>query len=434
MEIITTHKSADFDALASMMAATLLYPDAIPVRPNDLNPNVKAFLSIHKDIFDTYLPKEADLDAVTRMIVVDTGSWSRLDNSVRKLKDKPDLEILVWDHHPEGDLPASWTCREEMGATVTLLIRQLREKEMALTPVQATLFLLGLYEDTGNLTFNSTKAEDALAASYLLSHGADLNVLTSFLRTVYGERQKDVLFEMLAAGDATKMDVKGHKVAITRLLVEGHVGNLSVVVNMYREIMNVDAAFGIFTDEERRQTFVIGRSKSEELNVGTLMRSLGGGGHPGAGSAMLKSVNPDAVHGQVCELLEGNQQSSVQLSDLMSYPVVSVASDTPMNEVWEVLSEQGCTGLPVTDGDTLVGVISRRDFRKVRKESQKKAPVRAFMSKDPVTIDPGLSPMEAAKLMVKYDIGRLPVIEDGSIIGIISRSDTMRYFYDLLPD
>jgi CBS domain-containing protein len=36
--------------------------------------------------------------------------------------------------------------------------------------------------------------------------------------------------------------------------------------------------------------------------------------------------------------------------------------------------------------------------------------------------------------MVKHDIGRLPVIQDGKIIGIISRSDAMRYFYDVLPD
>jgi CBS domain-containing protein len=42
--------------------------------------------------------------------------------------------------------------------------------------------------------------------------------------------------------------------------------------------------------------------------------------------------------------------------------------------------------------------------------------------------------MQAARLMVKHDIGRLPVVEGGRIIGIITRSDAMLYFYDLLPD
>ena len=128
MDIITTHKNADFDAVASMVAATLLYPGAIPVRPNDLNPNVKAFLSIHKDIFDTYLPKETELKKVQRMVVVDTGSWARLDGHLRKLKDQKDLELILWDHHPEGDIEAGWTCRESMVATVTLHVRNMREQ------------------------------------------------------------------------------------------------------------------------------------------------------------------------------------------------------------------------------------------------------------------------------------------------------------------
>ena len=78
--------------------------------------------------------------------------------------------------------------------------------------------------------------------------------------------------------------------------------------------------------------------------------------------------------------------------------------------------------------------ISRRDFRRVKKDSQLKAPVKAFMTQTVRTIDPGKSPLEAARLMVKHDIGRLPVVEEGKIIGIITRSDAMLYFYDLLPD
>ena len=79
-------------------------------------------------------------------------------------------------------------------------------------------------------------------------------------------------------------------------------------------------------------------------------------------------------------------------------------------------------------------MISRRDFRKIKKESQLKAPVKAFMTTKVLAIEPGKSPMEAARLMVKHDIGRLPVVEKGRIIGIITRSDAMLYFYDLLPD
>ena len=86
---------------------------------------------------------------------------------------------------------------DAVGANITLLIRNLKEQNKRLTPIQATLFLAGLYEDTGNLTFPATKAEDALAAAYLLQQDADLSVLTSFLRPAYGEGQRKILTRML---------------------------------------------------------------------------------------------------------------------------------------------------------------------------------------------------------------------------------------------
>jgi tRNA nucleotidyltransferase (CCA-adding enzyme) len=105
-----------------------------------------------------------------------------------------------------------------------------------------------------------------------------------------------------------------------------------------------------------------------------------------------------------------------------------------MAQVLAFLEDKGCTGFPVVDDDRLMGVISRRDFKKLKKSAQMQAPVKAFMSTKNITIEPDKSPMEAARLMVKHDIGRLPVVKDGRIVGIMSRSDTMRYFYDLLPD
>jgi CBS domain-containing protein len=118
----------------------------------------------------------------------------------------------------------------------------------------------------------------------------------------------------------------------------------------------------------------------------------------------------------------------------MSFPVFFVPPDTSMAEVAKILRRRGCTGLPVVDDERLVGIISRRDFKKVRREDQLQAPVKAFMSTRVISIKPGNSPIQAAQVMVRHDIGRLPVVEDGRIIGIITRSDAMMYFYDLLPD
>jgi nanoRNase/pAp phosphatase (c-di-AMP/oligoRNAs hydrolase) len=409
-----------------------MYPDAIPVLPKNTNPNVKAFLSIHKDIFKTSSFDDISIEDVKRLIVVDINSWGRLGR-LRKLKNKKNLEVHLWDHHTNvGDIKPTWKCQEAVGANITLMIRQLKQEKKILTPIQATLFLAGLYEDTGNLTFPASTAEDAYAAAYLLERKADLNIISSFLRPAYGEKQKNVLFKMLES--AKRDTVNGYSVSFCKLDLKDYVDNLAVVVHMYREILNVDAAFGVFVDEDRDKCMVIGRSNADGLDIGSIMRGMGGGGHPAAGSAVLKSVNPDVVEEIIRALIEGNQQASVQISDLMSFPVFTVPSNTSMKAVASMLREKGCTGFPVVENGKLVGVISRRDFKKLKKESRLKAPVKAFMSTKVMTIEPGKSPIQAARLMVKHDIGRLPVVDGGNIIGILTRSDTMLYFYDLLPD
>lgn len=432
MQIITTHKNTDFDALASVIAATLIYSDSIPILPKSLNPNVKAFLSIHKDLLQVSTIDDIDPGEITRLIVVDVNRWERLDR-MASLRNKADLEIFLWDHHINaGDIKADFQCQEPSGANVTLLIRQIQKERKLITPIQATLFLAGVYEDTGNLTFPSTTAQDAYAAAYLLEQKADLSIISNFLRPAYGEKQKDILFKMLESAERT--NIKGRAVSINKVEVRGHVDSLAVVVRMYMEIVNVDVAFGVFSDSDRQRCMVIGRSSVNGFDVGAVMRSMGGGGHPNAGAALLKSINADAAEKQIKDIIMGDQQASVQISDLMSFPVITVSVDTPMDDVARILRQKGCTGLPVVSEGALVGMISRRDFRRIKKESQLTAPVKAFMTQNVKTISPGRSPLEAARMMVKHDIGRLPVVEADKVIGIITRSDTMLYFYDLLPD
>jgi CBS domain-containing protein len=104
-----------------------------------------------------------------------------------------------------------------------------------------------------------------------------------------------------------------------------------------------------------------------------------------------------------------------------------------MAEAAALLRREGCTGMPVVEEGRPVGMISRRDFKKIRREKHLERPVKAYMSTPVHTIEPGSSPMKAARLMIRHDIGRLPVVQDGRIIGIVTRSDAMAYFYDLMP-
>lgn len=232
MRIITTHKNVDFDALASMMAATVLYPEAIPVMPNNLHPNVRRFLAVHKNVFDSRSIREIDFGQITTMIVVDTCRWDRLEADCRSLA-KQEINIHLWDHHPDiGDIEANWCCQKPMGATVTLLLGEIQSQQLPITPISATLFLAGIYEDTGNLSFPSTRAEDALSAGFLLQEGADLSIVAEYLRPAYGKTQKSILFKMLDSSNS--FTIGSVKASICKVDIDGHVSNLAVVVDTYR--------------------------------------------------------------------------------------------------------------------------------------------------------------------------------------------------------
>jgi len=393
---------------------------------------VQAFLSIHKDLFTMNKFKDVNLDNVKKLVVVDTNQWKRIDK-LKVLAKRQDISIHVWDHHDTPtDMDATKVVSDTLGACTTLFVEEFEKKQIQISPMQATLFLAGIYEDTGNLAFPSTTARDAKAVAFLLSNHADLSVLENFLRPAYGAKQKDVLFEMLQ--NAKRIKIDGFRISICEMEITGHTNTLSLVVHMYRDILNVDAAFGIFNDTKKKRCIIIARSGVDSLNVGQMMRIMGGGGHPAAGSALLKDVNPVGVKEWILELIRQNQRSSVHIGDLMSFPIETIDAKTNIKKVAAILKEKGVSGMPVTQDSKLVGIISRRDINKLKKASQWRAPAKAFMSTDVITAPPKMSVPKAARLLVKHDIGRLPVVDDGKIIGIFTRSDAMLYYYDLLPE
>lgn len=431
MHIATTHRNADFDGLASIIALTLLYPGTIAVCPKNVNPNVHRFLSLHKTAFAIILAGEVRLDEVTRLIIADTNQWRRLDR-VDQLRGREGVEVLLWDHHLGlGDVNPHWQCVEKIGATITLLVRELRAQQIALTPLQATLFLLGLYEDTGQLTFSSTTPEDARAAAFLLEQGADLTIAVDFLNMAYGEVQKKVLFRLMR--DAEQHEIKGKRVGLGVVHINKHV-ELAMVVQLYGKIVNADAVFVIFVNEGGG-CFIIGRSSTPEIDVNAILQRFGGGGHPGAGSATMHetAMAPGEIRQKMLAALHEVQRGGALVADMMSFPVTTVDPSTPMYEIQQIMDEEKIRGVIVEEQDKLQGIVVLWDLKKLRLRKQWDSPVKAFMNRNVSTISPDALASEAAELMVQKNIGHLPVVQGEKVIGIVTRTDIINYLYGMLP-
>lgn len=433
MQIVTTHKNTDFDALASVIAATMLYPGSVGVVPKSVNTNVAKFLSTHKTAFNIVLPNEIDHSQVRRLIVVDTDQWRRLDR-MEGLQQRDDLEILLWDHHLNGgDIQADWRCQEIVGATVTLLIREMKAREMELNPLVSTVLLIGLYEDTGHLSYPSTRPEDAAAAAYLLENGADLNVASVFLNPPYEEVQRDILFMMMQ--NSEKIQHNHRSIGINILKLEQKVPMLAAIVSMYRKIINADAVFVIIVNDDKSST-VIGRSGSDRLDIGALLRNFGGGGHPAAGSATVKTADftPEQLKEAIIGQIKESRMAGATVADLMSFPVTIVPGSTPMSGIRDIMQKEKIRGVLVGSEDNLEGIIVLWDLKKLKKEKQWARPVKAFMARKISTISPDMQPSQAAQIMVKKNIGHLPVVHENRVIGIVTRTDILTYFYGMLPE
>ena len=177
--IITAHINADFDALAGIVAASKLYPDAVLIFPGSQDKQIRNFfVETALYLFKFKQFKQIDPASVQKLVVVDTRQKSRIEH-VAPVLENPDLRVEVYDHHPPSadDLNADFCVVKPWGSVTAILIDILRQKNMTLSPDEATLLGLGLYEDTGNFTFPATTRHDLEGAAWLLEMGMDLNVI-----------------------------------------------------------------------------------------------------------------------------------------------------------------------------------------------------------------------------------------------------------------
>ncbi len=175
---------------------------------------------------------------------------------------------------------------------------------------------------------------------------------------------------------------------------------------------------------------VIGRSHIEGTNLNELFQPLGGGGHSQAASTRLRDVDPQAIIEQLVNQLKDQIPQPPTAQELMSSPVRTIRPQTTISEAQRILLRYGHSGLSVVDEqDQLVGVVSRRDIDLALHHGFGHAPVKGYMTKNIKTITPQAPLSEIESLMVTYDIGRLPVLEKGQLVGIVTRTDVLRQLH-----
>ncbi|HJS48975.1 MAG TPA: CBS domain-containing protein, partial [Gaiellaceae bacterium] len=430
-EVIATHGNTDFDAFAAMLAARLLYPGAV-VAVGSLNRNVRDFYRLHADELGAIVEtSNLELDAIRRLVVIEAGTASRL-GELEPVALDPAVEKSLFDHHRESTIPP-WVHEEAAvvstdGALTTTLVGILAEREILPTPLEATTFALGIHEDTGSLTYPSSTQRDADALAWCLRHGARQDLIATYLHMPLAEAERDLLHALQDSLES--VDAQGEEILLAAVRWPEYVDGIS---NLAHKIVDLtDARALVVLVEMDARVFAVARSRTDEIDASVLTTALGGGGHAQAASAITR-VGLDEARAVVLEALGRAQRTPRRARDVMSTPPRSVGPDDTVRDAMTLCQRHGQSGVFVVEGTRLVGGVSREDLDKAVGHGLAHAPVRGIMSSRVTTASESTTLAELQALVTAAEDGRVAVLRDDGLVGVVSRSDLLRVLEGVEP-
>jgi len=430
-EVIATHGNTDFDAFAAMLAARRLYPGAV-VAVGALNRNVRDFFRLHADELEGIVEiSRLELDAIRRLIVVETTHASRLGDLEAVALD-PQVEKALFDHHSDADLP-EWIDPEaavlsQDGALTTTLVGILAERELLPTPLEATTFALGIHEDTGSLTYPTSTQRDADALAWCLRHGARQDLVSAYLHTPLAAGERDLLHALTDALEP--LDAGGEELLLAAVRWPEHIEGISNLAHKIVDLTDTKALVVLVEMDER--VFAVTRSRSDRIDASVLAAALGGGGHAQAASAIFRG-GLDEARARVLAELEGAQREPRRARNVMSTPARSVGPDESVGEAMILCQRHGQSGVFVVDNGHLVGAVSREDLDKAIGHGLAHAPVRGIMSGRAVTASEDTTLPELQVLVTNADDGRVAVLREDELVGVVARADLLRALEGVEP-
>jgi tRNA nucleotidyltransferase (CCA-adding enzyme) len=431
MHLITTHLNADFDGLASMIAVRKLYPDAVLAFPGSQERNVRDFISqslLYK--YDFLKTKNVDLQSIETLIVVDTRSSKRL-GPLAKCLDNPGLKIHLYDHHPQnsGDLTGEIEKVEDFGSTTTLLITILQQKMIDITPEEATLFALGIYEDTGSLTHLTTTPADLKAAAWLVEKGAKLDQVAQFITHELTSIQISLLHELMKT--AKQYTIQNIEVVVITHSLPHYMDEFALIVRRFMAMENINVLFALISMGGR--IYLIARSRIADVNVGIIARDFGGGGHSTAASATMRDITLIQAQEKLIQTLHKYIHPQPIAREMMSQPAITIPPMATITEAKVILTRYNITALPVCSGisassgqsSPIQGIITRQIIEKAAHHHLEYLPVSDYMTTEVESLPLNATLADIQELIIEHHQRLIPIVEDKTIIGIITRTDLL---------
>ena len=432
--LITCHSNADFDALAAMCAAALIYGPCDVLFPGTQEANLQTFYQELKErpgaapgctFLDDRVP---DFSKYGRLVAVDTRRRSRLRH-VWPLLDNPGTRIEVWDHHPEtSDDVHAHVCHAEIcGAVTTLLIEEIQKLNIAVPRETATVLGLGIYSDTGSFSFSSVTQRDFAAAGWLLGRGMDINIIsekTAFSMTKEHIRALNALLE-----SAQTYHINGADVVLAEATLDSYLDDFAFLAHKMMEMEKFDILFAIGRMDDRIQ--IVARSRSHAVNVGAVCSAFGGGGHAYAASASVRDKTLSEVRDGILTQLYLQEEGEKTAKDYMSQPAIGIEEGHTIAEADELMLHFGLKTMPVFAPMTrrCTGLIDSQITQKAIAHGLAGAPLTDYMRRNLKTLPVTATLRDITTVIVGARQRLVPIVSGGSsVVGVVSRTDLINIF------
>ena len=259
-------------------------------------------------------------------------------------------KYLVIDHHSIDEAPpAGWTLiSEPVGANTTLLVEMISAQGHTVTREQATLMALGIHEDTGSLTYAATTDRDARALTWLMEQGADIQVIGRWVHHPLSAAQRTLLSELKERTEFLRLYEYYVGIAIARVIDFGD--EFSALAARLRDDLDVDALFVLIEQADAVQ--MIARSTTDDIDVATIARAVGGGGHARAAAAVSHDCTGAAIRDRIVdlttEMVETNRRARVTVGQIMSAGTPrTIAPEITIADALTLMRRYGHEGFPV---------------------------------------------------------------------------------------
>lgn len=431
LKIITGHNNMDLDCIGSIVMARYLFPDHQPVAQRLIHPVAKGIFNLYQNELNFLSARDLKGQVLKRAVIVDTNSYLRVREIIEAIPHE-NIEFEIFDHHEQE------SCKEfenavvhisSNGANVTQLVLELMKRNIHVTDIDATIALAGIYSDTGYFAYQNVTSDDFTAASYLIEHKASVNIIAKYMRVLKENYQLELFHKIM--NDMIYQEINGHFVILAYLVLDKQKGGLAAVIEQLSDVEKPDAVFGIFTFKDDDNVLIVARSGVSSINCEKIMKHFGGGGHQGASSAIVKKIKGVDILQKLLGVLKEELPPAVSASTIMQRNILCIKDCWNMMQASLFLEKIDHSGAPViAENGMLLGMITLKDIMKARRSDQMHVPVKSYMKTELITCTPETTLRDIEEIIYDKNIGHLPVMENGDMVGFITRSDIIRIAHE----